>query len=246
MRLKAEGFDPVLLDVSKHASIMFAFEAVMQMTEGSLGALVNNAGYGLPGALEDISREALREQYEVNVFGLMELTSLCIPGFRSQGAGRIVNVSSVLGRISMPFNAAYSSTKFAVEALSDALRVELDGTGIGVSLIEPGPIATQFAFNSVNCFRQSVPFSASRFGEQYESQSRQQERQTEKPGRFTLPPSAVATRILHALTARRPRRRYKVTVPAHIGAFMSRFSPAWLNDRILLNRLRQKMQRMPE
>ncbi len=144
-RLRENGFEPVELDVADSDSVQRAADEVLRRVDGRLGALVNNAGFGQPGAMEDISRDVLRYQFEVNVFGMQELTNRCIPVFRQQGRGRIVNISSVVGRVSLPFLGSYSATKFAMEAISDALRMELRDAGIAVSLVEPGPIATSFS-----------------------------------------------------------------------------------------------------
>ena len=145
--LRAEGFDPIALDVTDSASIADAASAVLARFGGQLGAIVNNAGFGLTSAIEDAPRAMLRDVFEVNVFGLQELTARFIPLFRKQGYGRIVNVSSVLGELSLPFAGVYSASKFAVEALSDALRRELFDSGIAVSVVQPGPIETRFSEN---------------------------------------------------------------------------------------------------
>ncbi|MDD3276262.1 MAG: SDR family oxidoreductase, partial [Kiritimatiellales bacterium] len=145
--LRAEGFDPVALDVTDSASIADAANEVLRRFNGQLGAVVNNAGFGLTSAIEDAPRAMLRDIFEVNVFGLQELTNRFIPLFRKQGYGRIVNVSSVLGELSLPFAGVYSASKFAVEAISDALRRELFDSGVAVSIIQPGPIETKFSEN---------------------------------------------------------------------------------------------------
>jgi NAD(P)-dependent dehydrogenase (short-subunit alcohol dehydrogenase family) len=143
-QLRKDGFEAIHLDLGDSASVQAAADVALEVMEGNPGALVNNAGYGQPGALEDLSRDAMRAQFEVNVFGMQELTNRFIPVFRKQRAGRIVNVSSVVGRVSLPFSGIYSATKFAMEAMSDAMRVEFSDSGIGVSLVEPGPITTHF------------------------------------------------------------------------------------------------------
>ena len=146
--LRKAGFEAVELDISSSKSVAAAIAVVLEKTKGCPGAVVNNAGFGMPGAIEDLTRDAMRDQFEVNLFGLQELTNLLIPVFRKQGCGRIVNVSSVVGRLSLPFMGIYSASKFALEAVSDALRVELSADGIGVSLVEPGPISTRFSNRS--------------------------------------------------------------------------------------------------
>jgi short-subunit dehydrogenase len=239
-RLREKGFEPVELDIAKSESVQKAAGEIKERLGGALGALVNNAGFGQPGALEDVSREALRYQFEVNLFGMQELTNAFIPGFREQGYGRIVNVSSVVGRVCLPFYGAYSSTKFAMEALSDALRVELRSTGTSVSLIEPGPIATEFGNNAAVHAQEDLPHEGSRHQAMYEEMIRKRQR-TGKMKPFTLPPEAVARKIFHALESSRPKARYAVTLPAHVGALMSRFAPTWMVDALMSVRWESRM-----
>ncbi len=235
--LKSHRFTPVELNVNDSASIAAAVTEALRLTGGTLGALVNNAGYGQPGAVEDNSRDALRAQFETNVFGLQELTNLVIPQFRKQGYGRIANVSSVLGRITMPGMGLYCASKYAVEALSDALRVELAGGGISVSLIEPGPITSKFRERSVQEAQELLGLSHSAFAETYQKQLAARRDYKRPTDPFTLPPEAVAAKIHHALQARRPKTRYPVTVVAHMGDLMARFMPARLLDRMMATRL---------
>lgn len=240
-RLRTEGFDPLELDVGDSDSVKRAIETILQRGDGRLGGLVNNAGYGQPGAVEDLTRDALRRQFEVNVFGLQELTNGFIPVFRRQGFGRIVNVGSVVGRIALPFMGAYSASKFALAALTSALRVELRGTGIAVSLIEPGPIATAFSQNAVRAGRERLRADGSAFASFYQEQLRRESAPDDQPGPFCRPPEDVARVIAHALESRRPRRRYPVTLPAHFGAFMARHAPEWVIDALLAARSRRKV-----
>jgi NAD(P)-dependent dehydrogenase (short-subunit alcohol dehydrogenase family) len=238
-RLRQAGFQPVALDVGESASVQQAVAETLRLTNGQLGALVNNAGYGQPGAVEDVSREALRRQFEVNLFGMQELTNAFIPLFRRQGYGRIVNVSSMVGRTSLPFFGAYSATKFAMEAVSDALRIELRGSGIAVSLIEPGPIATAFGNNAVSRAEEHLAVERSRFANLYR-QEMLKRKDNAGGNRFTRPPEAVARKILHALESGRPHIRYCVTFPAYLGAFTRRFLPtAWVDYLYAINVPRQ-------
>lgn len=234
-RLQEKGFEPIELDVMSSDSIRAALTAVGDRLDG----LVNNAGYGQPGALEDLTRDAMRRQFETNVFGLQELTNAVLPLMLKRGSGRIVHISSVVGRVALPFLGIYSATKFAVEALADAQRVELRGTGIGISLVEPGPIVTRFSENAVGMTRQDVNLERSRFADLYrrELDTRAGPKRT-KP--FALPPEAVARKIAHALTAARPRTRYHVTLPATLGALMSRMAPDSLIDGILGRELERR------
>lgn len=238
-RLTALGFDAIELEVADSASVQRAVARVMELTGGRLGALVNNAGFGQPGALEDLSRDALREQFEVNVFGLHELTRACIPAFHRAQSGRIVNVSSVLGRITMPFMGAYCASKHAVESLSDALRVELFDTGIAVSIVEPGPIITAFRATVQGRMAAHVDPAQSRFGGMFARELARRRHAQKQPGLINKPPEAVGAKIVHALESPCPRRRYCVSPSAHAGAWLRRLAPdAWL-DAVLVRRLRR-------
>jgi short-subunit dehydrogenase len=237
-RLRSEGFNPVQLDMTDSAAIQQTANDVLRLLGGNLGALVNNAGYGQPGAMEDMTRDAMRDQFEVNVFGLQELTNQLVPAFRRQGYGRIVNVSSVLGRISIPFMGIYSASKFAVEALSDAMRVELWNSGVAVSLVEPGPIETAFRKTSKDrALGQQEHFERSYFEKYYREQVKESGARKKLSHIFMLPPEAVARKILHALESPRPRRRYPVTAVAHMIEFLRRFVPDGFIDRIMSRRL---------
>jgi NAD(P)-dependent dehydrogenase (short-subunit alcohol dehydrogenase family) len=231
-QLRADGFDPIPLDLLDHDSVEAAVRQLLDRTGGSLGALVNNAGIGQGGALDDVDRDTLRHQFEVNLFGLHDLTHELLPTFRKQGYGRIVNVSSVLGRISAPMLGCYCASKFALEALSDAMRIELLESGIWVSLVEPGPIISEFRRNAVKLLADQVDTEAARFGEAYQSEYDRRIEQVKRPNLFTRPPEEVGYKIRHALQSRRPRRRYCVTIPAYIGDFAARFVPQALTDRL--------------
>lgn len=241
--LEEDGFSPAALDLSDSESVHKAVETVLDLCGGALGGLVNNAGYGQSGAVEDLSRDDMRRQFEVNVFGMQELTNELIPVFRKQGWGRIVNISSVLGRISLPFMGMYSASKFAMEALTDALRVELYGSGIAAVLIEPGPVQSDFRATSAAWARRMLENARSPYREWYE---RALERRGTLQGKddqfFMRSPEVVARKIRKALESPRPKTRYKATVPSYFGAFMRRISPDGLNDRILLARWKKKMR----
>jgi NAD(P)-dependent dehydrogenase (short-subunit alcohol dehydrogenase family) len=213
-RLKSAGFDAVLLDVADEASVAEGAAQTLRHFEGRLGALVNNAGYSEAGALEDLSRAALRQQFEVNVIGLQDLTNRVLPTLLAQGWGRIVHISSVLGRVVIPIQGAYCASKHAVEALADAQRVELHGTGVGLSLVEPGPIVTEFRRNAAAHATGRVG-SPSAFASYYEKEIPRRLKQRAQ-GSLSLPPEAVARKIAHALESPRPRARYKVTLPAYV------------------------------
>lgn len=232
-RLEEEGFEALQLDLDDTASIESAVDAVLRRTGGTLDALFNNGAWGLPGAVEDLTRAALRAQFETNLFGWLELTNRLIPVMRRQGHGRIVQCSSVLGYAPFPYRGAYSMSKFALEGLSDTLRMELRGSGIHVSLVEPGPIATRFRANALTAFRRWITIE----GSVHEAQYRLQLERLQKEGPaapFTLPPEAVTEKLIHALESPRPRLRYPVTVPAIAFAWLKRLLPDRWMDLVLL------------
>ncbi|MGD9888956.1 MAG: SDR family oxidoreductase [Halothiobacillaceae bacterium] len=232
-RLHAEGFDALLLDLDDSASIHAAMNTLLTRTGGRLDALFNNGAWGLPGAVEDLSRDALRAQFETNLFGWVELTNLVIPVMRKQGHGRIVQCSSVLGFAAFPYRGAYTASKFALEGLSDTLRMELRGSGIHISLIEPGPIQTRFRANAHAAFVRWISPANSAHAAQYQNQlARLQKEGAAAP--FTLPPEAVVKKLIHALESSRPRLRYRVTVPTIAFAWMKRFLPERWMDSLLI------------
>jgi len=238
-RLREQGFNALELDVADPESIGQAVSDLREATDGKLKALVNNAGFGQPGALEDLSRDQMRYQFEVNVFGLQDLTNQLLPDLMKNGDARIVHISSVVGRVALPFLGIYSASKFAVEAMADAQRVELDGTGVHVSLVEPGPIVTKFSVNAVDQGTELLQGTETRFRDLYtEGLDQRKNAGGTKP--FALPPEAVAKKIAHALTSNRPRCRYKVTFPAYLGAVLSRVAPDSLIDAILTRELRKR------
>ena len=235
--LRGQGFEPVSMDVADSASVEAAVRTVRERTGDRLGALVNNAGFCQAGAMEDVSRDALRTQFEVNLFGLHQLTRALLPVFRGQGCGRIVNISSVFGRISSPMVGSYCASKFALEALSDALRIELWNTGVWVALVEPGAILSSFRRNAAEALDRSVDRTGSGFGEVYAHEIERRRRQVKKADFFTRPPEVVARKVLHALESPRPRRRYLVTLPAHLAEWVVRFIPQAWTDPLLARRV---------
>lgn len=231
-RLLGEGLESFPLDLNSSRSIAQAVEETLQRTGGTLYALFNNGAYGQPGAVEDLDTEVLRAQFESNFFGWHELTRRLIPVMRAQGEGRIVQNSSVLGFVALKYRGAYNATKFALEGLSDTLRMELAGSGIHVSLIEPGPIETRFRANAYAAFKRHIDVQASAHREVYAVVEARLANQGPEP-RFTLPPDAVVDKLIHALESRRPRPRYYVTLPTHVFAMLRRLLPAALLDRVL-------------
>jgi len=214
-RLAAEGLTAVRLDLDDSASIQAAVEDSLTLTGGRVFALFNNGAYGQPGAVEDLSRAVLRAQLETNLLGWHELTCRLLPHMRAQGYGRIVQNSSVLGLVAFAYRGAYVASKFALEGLTDTLRLELAGSGIAVSLIEPGPIESRFRANAHARFLAHIDAEASPHRNAYRAQEARL--LTEGPAApFTLPPEAVLRALLHALESRRPKPRYYVTVPTQV------------------------------
>jgi len=235
-KLKKLGFESHSLDVSDSKSIKEAVDWVLKETRGTLDALINNAGYGQSGAIEDLSREILRKQFEVNVFGLQELTNRLIPVFRRQRRGRIVNISSVAGRISLPYSGAYSASKYALEALSDALRNEVRGSGIRVSLIEPGVIRTEFREKAQEYF---MPLKENRTSHRCEAYQKIFQEREKELARHIPSPEAVVKRIIHALESRRPRARYLVAKEAYLFVILKRVLPDSLIDFVHCQRMKK-------
>lgn len=229
--LTQAGFESLPLDLDSSGSIREAVETVLIRTHGRLYALINNGAYGQPGAVEDLSRAALRAQFETNVIGTQELTNLVIPAMRAQGEGRIVQISSILGIVCFAYRGAYNAAKFALEALSDTMRLELRNTNIHVSLIEPGPITSRFRANAYAAFKRNIDREHSVHHEYY---ARVEQRLGgEKPLPFTLPPEAVLKQAIKALEARRPKARYAVTFPTTLFAVLRRVLPIRALDAIL-------------
>ncbi|TMM53005.1 SDR family NAD(P)-dependent oxidoreductase [Sulfitobacter sabulilitoris] len=233
-RLRAEGFDSPLIDYNDNDSIDKALAEVLSATGGGLDALFNNGAYAIPGAVEDLPTDALREIFEANFFGWHTLSRAVIRVMRAQGHGRIVQCSSVLGFAAMPWRGAYNATKFALEALTDTLRVEMRDTPIDVILIEPGPITTAFRANSALQFERWIDWKGSARAAQYENQLRKR-LYSDAPSAMELPASAVTTKLIHALEARRPNPRYFVTTPTYIMGILRRVLPTraldWVASR---------------
>lgn len=234
-RLKAEGLASPRLDVDDPASIREALAEVLEATGGRLDALFNNAAFGLPGALEDVSREALEAIFSTNLFGLHDLTREVIPVMRRQGAGRIVNCSSGLGLVGIKWRGPYVGTKFALEGMTDVLRLEMRGTGVEVSLIEPGPITTEFRVNSAKQFERWIDWEASARKDEYVGlRARIYNTTARSPGE--LPASAVTRKLIHAVESRRPSPRYYVTLPTWFAGLTRRVLTTraidWLSRRV--------------
>ena len=234
-RLRDDGLTAVQLDLDDPASIESALAEALEGTGGRLHALFNNGAFGQPGAVEDLPRDLLRAQLETNLLGWHDLTCRVIPVMRQQGHGRIVQNSSILGLMTLPYRGAYVASKFALEGLTDTLRLELRGSGIQVSLIEPGPILSRFRENAHRAFKAGINSETSVHREAY----RRAEERLRKAGPaqpFTLPPEAVLKKLIHALESPRPKPRYYVTFPTHLFGTLRRILPTraidWLVTRI--------------
>lgn len=232
-RLEAEGFESFRLDYSDQASVSAAVQEATTRTGGTLDAVFNNGAFGTPGAVEDLPTDALREIFEVNFFGYHELTRQVLPIMRKQGHGRVVNCSSVLGFAVLRFRGAYNSTKFALEGLTDTLRLEMRGTPIHIILIEPGPITSQIRQNSIPQFEKWIDWENSPRREQYEGKVIKRLYQDGGPDQFELPASAVSAKLIHALESPRPKPRYFVTVPTHLLGVLKRLLPTRALDWIM-------------
>lgn len=231
-RLNDLGLESLQLDLDSSESINTAVDEVLARTNGQLYALFNNGAYGQIGAVEDLRRDVLRAQFETNLFGWHELTCRVLPVMRQQGHGRIIQNSSILGFIALPFRGAYNATKYALEGLTDTLRLELFDTEIYLSLIEPGPIESRFRANSYKAFQQNIDKSHSPFRQQYKAVETRLT--TEGPVvPFTLPPEAVLKKVVHALESKRPKERYYVTFPTYLFGTLRRLLSTRGLDRML-------------
>lgn len=232
-RLRAEGLESFRLDYSDEASIEAAVAETLSRTGGRLDALYNNGAFACPGAVEDLPRGALREIFETNLFGYHDLTRRVIPVMRAQGHGRIVNCSSVLGLVGARWRGAYVATKFALEGLTDVLRIEMRGSGIDIILIEPGPIATRIRENAVPHFEKWVDWENSARREQYVALRGRLYDKTIKKDAFELGPEAVTARLIHAVEAKRPKARYYVTTPTYLMGALRRVLPTRALDWLI-------------
>ena len=234
-RIKELGIKCLQLDLDNSDEIKLAFDKVIQQFDQQLDVLFNNAAYGQPGAVEDLSREVLRKQFETNVFGTQELTNLAIAHMRHQQTkgGRIIYNSSVLGIISMAYRGAYNASKYALEGLADTLRQELTGSGISISLIEPGPIISQFRANAFKQYQNNINAENSAHSITYKAMERRLTKQGPSAP-FTLPPEAVVTKLLHAIESKRAKPRYYVTFPTYLCATLKRVLPHRALDWVLM------------
>jgi len=229
-RLKSEGLNAFRLDVCDTKSMEETLVWMLSHTNGRIDVLFNNAAYGQPGAVEDLKRDVLREQFETNVFGTQELTNLVIPYMRKQKSGRIIYNSSILGFVAMCYRGAYNASKFAIEGLADTLRLELHKSGVEVVLLEPGPIRSDFRKNALAKFLEHIDQENSAHREVYAKTLARLQKSGDAP--FTLGSEAVLEVLLHAIEAKNPKARYGVTFPTKLFAWLKRFLSTRLLDTI--------------
>ncbi|WP_093038303.1 SDR family NAD(P)-dependent oxidoreductase [Roseovarius azorensis] len=232
-RLRTEGFASPRIDYEDETSIAAGLTEVLETTGGRLDALFNNGAFACPGLVEDLPRGALREIFEANVFGWHDLTRQVIPAMRAQGGGRIVQCSSVLGLVAIGWRGAYVSTKFAIEGLTDTLRIEMRGTGIHVSLIEPGPVTTRIRENARAPFERWIDWENAHRAPEYRDKLRPRLYGEYSKDTFELPPGAVTRKLIHALEAPRPRARYYVTAPTYMMGTLRRILPSRALDWVI-------------
>lgn len=238
-RLCDNGVEGLYLDYSQGQSIHSAFEKTLAATGGRLDALFNNGAYGQAGAVEDLSSDVLRQQFEANFFGWHELTNLALPVMRKQGHGRIIHCSSILGFVPLAWRGAYNASKYALEGLATTMRLELAGSGIHVCLIEPGPIRSKFTANGLAHFVDKIDQVNSVHAREYENQLKRLDAGNRDAGmaqsgnRFRLGPEAVYKKLDDALNARRPKAHYLVTVPTYLMAIGRRILPYSMLEKML-------------
>ena len=230
-RMRGLGFDSPLVDYDDPDSIAAGLAEVLSVTGGTLDALYNNGAFACPGAVEDLPRGALEAIFSTNLFGVHDLTRRVIPVMRAQGHGWIVNCSSVLGLVGYKWRGAYVATKFALEGLTDVLRLEMRDTPIKVILLEPGPIKSRIRQNAIPHFERWFDVKASARADQYPALTRRLYEGGED--RFQLPASAVTAKLRHALEHPRPKPRYFITTPTHVAATMRRLLPTWAQDALI-------------
>tara|TARA_Y100001956_G_scaffold74980_1_gene82523 strand:+ start:1539 stop:2366 length:828 start_codon:yes stop_codon:yes gene_type:complete len=231
-RLSNDGITCIQLDLADSDSIQNGVAEALRLTNGKLDGLFNNGAYGQPGALEDLPTQALREQFESNFFGWHQLVTLILPIMHQQGYGRIVQNSSVLGFAAMKYRGAYNASKFALEGWTDTLRLELTDTDIHISLIEPGPIETQFRANAKKAFLKWIDTDQSRHKNEYQQQL-ERLANTSSNNAFVLPAESCIAPLIHALESSTPKIRYRVTTPTKVFAVLKRFLPTRWLDLIL-------------
>jgi short-subunit dehydrogenase len=228
--LKSLGIKSYLLDVTKKDTIILCLDYILKQTGGTLDILFNNAGFGQPGALEDISTNTLKEQFETNVFGLHEVTILVLKIMHKQGYGKIINHSSILGLVSLKLRGAYNASKYAIEGLTDTLRLELQNTNISISLLNTGPIISEFRNNAKQKVKDNIDINNSRFKEHYIKSLNANK--SDVP--FTLNGDAVANIVYNIATSSKPKPRYYITKATYLLGYLKRILSTTLLDKILM------------
>lgn len=236
-RLRDEGFESWRLDYEDEESVKAGAAEALSRADGRVDALFNNGAWALPGPAEDLPREGLRAIFEANLFGPHQLTAELLPAMRRAGAGRIINCSSVLGLVAAPYRGAYNSTKFALEGLTDTLRLELEGSGVHVSLIEPGPIITPFRANARAPFERWMKPRRAASAHPDEKWAKVERRlyKDKEGGRFALGPEAVAQKLARLLEAERPAARVYVTTPTYFAGAFRRLLTTRALDKVMKN-----------
>ena len=229
-KLKQLGLESHQLDLISSESIKLAMNEIYSQTD-TLYGLIHNGAYGQVGALEDISREVLEAQFQANIFGWHELTNLVLPVMRKNNSGRVIYLSSVLGFVAMPFRGPYNASKFAIEGLVDTLRLELINTNIQLSLVQPGPIDSQFRANAYLAFKDNVNMDNSNYQANYQGMI--ERLNSSKLATFTLAPESILSCVLHALEAPKAKIHYRVTFPTKLFALLKRILPSRILDKIL-------------
>lgn len=224
-KLKTMGFECVQLDLTDPSSIKQAVDETLALTGGTLDALFNNAGFLQAGAIEDLTPDLNRSQFETNVFGPMELTRHIVPIMRQQGHGRIIQNSSILGVITLPYYGAYNASKFALEGFSNTLRQELRGTNIYVSIINPGPIVSELRAKAYQTYQSTLATKNTTHQEAYQQMEKSYFKSSKKRDRLAKGPEAVTKKVIHALENPHPKAHYYVGVPAQVMAFLRRVLP---------------------
>ena len=240
-QLASEGLEVLHLVVSDSRSIQALVTEVHERCQGELYAVFHNGAYGQPGAVEDLSRVTLEKQFATNFFGWVELNNLLIPLLRKQAAARIIFNSSVLGIISLPYRGAYNSSKYAIEGMADTLRLELNSSNIDVSLIEPGPVTSDFRKNALAALKTNVDIENSVHAKKYQGQIKRMEK-VGPSAPFTLPADAVLKKVIHALESKKPKAHYYVTFPTYLFGFLKRILPTRWLDKVLLYVSKSEMQ----
>ncbi len=232
-RLENEGLNAIELDLADSESVNDAVNELMLRTSNELYGVFHNGAYGQPGAIEDLSRATLEKQFASNVFGWIELNNRLMPIFRQHNEGRIIFNSSVLGLVALPYRGAYNASKYAIEGFADTLRQELADSRIYVSLIEPGPIKSQFRANALQALKDNIDINTSYHRQKYQGNIRRLEKQGAAVP-FTLEPEAVLQKVIHALESNKPKAHYYVTFPTYLFATLKRILPTTWLDKILL------------